>query len=346
MKTALILETGEVPATIGIQELNPMLDLRDGAIHICQSNTPLGPSNAYRRASVNSFGYGGANAHAILDHTQSFLNDTLQAATLRASRLLTPGYVFIDASLQTSVKHYLLPFSAHNEMTLRHNINAIGASRSVSELPSLAFTLSNRRDLFRSRAFCITDEVDILSGLDFDLTQSATNQGRPPTIAFVFTGQGAQWAQMGLQLIDQFPTTRFTFTKLDQALAKTSSPPNWTILKILQEPGVSSRINDAEKSQTVCTAIQIALVDLLSTWRVEAVAVVGHSSGRSLTARSDSRILTGRRRDCCGICREKMLCRGCYSCRLPSRGRCIRRAASWCHDGRRYLNRRCQTICF
>lgn len=70
IKTMLVLEKGEVPATVGIQSLNPTLNLLDGALEICRTQTPWSRSGlTYRRASVNSFGYGGANAVRIQERS-------------------------------------------------------------------------------------------------------------------------------------------------------------------------------------------------------------------------------------------------------------------------------------
>lgn len=62
MKAVLAIERGIIPPTIGIENLNPNVDLKDGRLRIVQQSTPW-PDLPIRRASVNSFGYGGSNAH-------------------------------------------------------------------------------------------------------------------------------------------------------------------------------------------------------------------------------------------------------------------------------------------
>ncbi|UJO24026.1 Prosolanapyrone synthase [Fulvia fulva] len=288
IKASMVLETGQVPATVGIRTLNPHLKLLGGAIKICQSTTVLSDTQArYRRASVNSFGYGGANAHAILDATQSYFGDTLRAQALHAVKWLSPPRtVFVDTLCSSPTgRLYLLPFAAHNEITLQAIVNSINLSRGSLDVPNLAYTLSVRRELFASRAFQVVRATKNSSQtLPVDPATTATHKTRCPTIAFVFTGQGAQWAHMGLTLADQFPIVLSTITRLDAALASTTIPPDWNILDVLRETGESSRIHDTEKSQTICTALQIALVDLLHSWRVRAEAVVGHSSGEIAAA--------------------------------------------------------------
>lgn len=73
IKTVLCLEKGEIPATIGIKKFNPALNFRDGRLKVAQSLTNWPNTQIYRRASVNSLSYGGANAHAILDAAESYL---------------------------------------------------------------------------------------------------------------------------------------------------------------------------------------------------------------------------------------------------------------------------------
>lgn len=97
-------------------------------------------------------------------------------------------------------------------------------------------------------------------------------------------GQGAQWARMGATLLHLYPSVvRQTIQKLDHHLSQLALPPSWTIESVLQQPKETSIINDAEYSQPLCTAVQIALVDLLNHWGVTPLATVGHSSGTYLT---------------------------------------------------------------
>ncbi|KAI1858549.1 uncharacterized protein JN550_012596 [Neoarthrinium moseri] len=70
MKAVLAIERGLIPPTIGIKELNPNVDLKDGRLKIVQESTPW-PDLPVRRASINSFGYGGSNAHAIVESIET-----------------------------------------------------------------------------------------------------------------------------------------------------------------------------------------------------------------------------------------------------------------------------------
>lgn len=84
---------------------------------------------------------------------------------------------------------------------------------------------------------------------------------------------------MGSQLMTYYPLFMKTIRRLDLALEELLDGPDWTIEDVLLEDVQTSRINEAEFSQPLCTAIQIAIVDLLAQWGVKPTVTVGHSSG-------------------------------------------------------------------
>lgn len=85
---------------------------------------------------------------------------------------------------------------------------------------------------------------------------------------------------MGRELLQEYAVFRQAIEYLDTVLGRLQQRPDWTIEEALLEPAATSRIQDPAFSQTVCTALQIALVALLRQWGIEPVAVVGHSSGK------------------------------------------------------------------
>ncbi|EOD50626.1 putative polyketide synthase protein [Neofusicoccum parvum UCRNP2] len=103
--------------------------------------------------------------------------------------------------------------------------------------------------------------------------------GSVPSITYVFTGQGAQWPEMGKSLIETFPIVSETIQQLDSFLATLKCPPQWTIRAELLKDPASSRIHEPEFSQPLCTALQIALVNLWAELGMAPDSVVGHSSG-------------------------------------------------------------------
>ena len=218
---------------------------------------------------MNSFGYGGTNAHIIVESVQSFL----------------PNYRHGQAKVKLRGAHnrqrpFLLLFSAHDRVTLNRNIAAYSPIVTHYNLHDLSYTLANRRTHHQSRTFAVATDTSVRDIVDTRADGFSFGEKKhAPTVGFAFTGQGAQWARMGYQLIIYYPTFMKTIRKLDFALEQLSDGPDWTLEDMLLEDAKTSRINEAEFSQPLCTAVQIAIVELLALWGVRPTVTVGHSSG-------------------------------------------------------------------
>jgi len=323
MKVVLALENGFIPPSIGIKKLNPKLDLKGGRINILTENTPW-PDGRVRRASVNSFGYGGANGHCIIDDVRNVLSD-YKKRTANTSNGHTNGahasnghnghhqngtngnsashlvekadkvhYPFsykptlvkdINAKPRRRV---LIPFSAHNEASLDLNITAISEAIERESLADVAYTLAAKRSRFMQRTFRIVDSESLANG--FAVKEKVLASGtQTARLGFVFTGQGAQWHAMGADLFE-YAVFRTSIEYLDSILASLPTQSPWKIEDILAGNCDSNDIHKPEVSQTVCTAVQIGLVDLLYTWNVRPSAVVGHSSGEIAATYAAGRI--------------------------------------------------------
>jgi acyl transferase domain-containing protein len=247
IKVVLCLETGEIPATIGIKRLNPKIDFRGGRLRVVDAPTAWPTELPYRRASINSFGYGGANAHAVIDAADSYLEAhpelmeqmipaVANGISCNGHTEQTNGYE-IQASngyhikSQKSMKHvYVLAFSAHDEPTLRNNINAISGRADNYSISNLAYTIGCRRSLLSHRAFSVVSEDEVSSQLVDENVKFGVQKTAQTVIAFAFTGQGAQWPQMGYTLAKHFWSVRKTLQQLDCILGKVPNPPEWSIL--------------------------------------------------------------------------------------------------------------------
>lgn len=179
----------------------------------------------------------------------------------------------------------VIPFSSHTENSLHANIAAMALGASKYNVADLVYTLSDRRSRFFQRGFAIANSRNVAEALNpntmyFGKSPSAQTQ----RVGFVFTGQGAQWPGMGAELFSQFAVFKSTIQYMDAILAKLSVRPAWTIENTLLASAAVSRIQEPEFSQTICTALQIALVNLLRSWNIQPVATVGHSSGEIAAA--------------------------------------------------------------
>ena len=230
------------------------------------------PSKLHR-ASINSFGYGGANAHAILESVDSYLPWYRHSRQRRAVK---------DPS-----KLYVLPFSASTTQSLEARVNDIAermAEGTKYDLGDLCHTLADRRTKLSEKGFVLATEAS--AKIDITVNKLVTPKSVSPSLnfGFVFTGQGAQWPQMGVELFARHPSFVATINHLDSVLQSLPESPQWMIKDVLLDPASISRINQAEFSQPLCTAVQVGIVKLLRVWGVRPTVVVGHSSGEIAAA--------------------------------------------------------------
>lgn len=275
LKASLALQHAVIPPNLLLNELNPSVRpfYNDLQISSTAREWPQVPIDAPRRASVNSFGFGGANAHAILE---SFDRQP------------------VDATKPYNVQPIFMPFnfSASSEKSLVANLKAYTAylkGQSDVNLKDLSWTLNCRRSTLPVRLSVSASSLDDLTArLDkaaenpSDLTPATqTSSVSKPKILGVFTGQGAQWAGMGADLLLNSSLAADCITRLDSALQTLpiDERPTWSLRDEILKDASLSRIGEALFSQTLCTAIQIMLVGLLRVAGIEFTAVVGHSSG-------------------------------------------------------------------
>ncbi len=180
----------------------------------------------------------------------------------------------------------LLVFSANDETSLRANVKALSDHlanpRVRVDLRDLAYTLSERRSRLFHRGFVIATGA---TELDERALVPGKKSSDPPRVGFVFTGQGAQWPEMGKALLRSFPTTTCAIlAELDQVLQSLPDPPAWSLLRELTEPRSAEHLRDPEFSQPLVTALQLCILAVLEAWRITPQSVVGHSSGEMAAA--------------------------------------------------------------
>lgn len=147
----------------------------------------------------------------------------------------------------------------------------------------LAHTLNTRRSRLQWKTFALGSSLEELAE-SLDNASLEVMSSTVPRLGFVFTGQGAQWATMGMRLV-AFSDFRASIDAADLFLKKELGC-RWSVQAELARGKATSRLGLALYSQTLCTVLQVALVDLLRTWGIVPEAVVGHSSGEIAAAYS------------------------------------------------------------
>ena len=290
LKVALALKHRIIPPNQHFETLNPSIEpfYKHLKIPTICTAWPPAPPGQPLRSSVNSFGFGGTNAHAILERYEPSIHNRCVNWQIADSPQST-SYERIE---NTTLKIPLL-FSANSEKALiitvekysaylkaNHNVNLQSLARTLqsrrSPLPyKAAFTGLSRDELVRK----MDKQLQLLvetSGASIGVRSKSTTD--KSHILGIFTGQGAQWSQMSKELLYSSKAFEQTIEKLEDFLKGCPDPPAWSIRELIASPS-ESRISQAAFSQPLCTAVQIALVDLLKVSGVEFHGVVGHSSG-------------------------------------------------------------------
>ncbi|KAK3935596.1 hypothetical protein QBC46DRAFT_462003 [Diplogelasinospora grovesii] len=269
--SSLAVQHGVIPPNMHFNEVNPRVApfYRGLEVPTSAKTWPKLLPGQPRRASVNSFGFGGTNAHAIIEAFQSapiapslgplFTPLTISAASEKSLRALLAAYSdYLKTSPQVSLRDFAYTLQERRS-TLSYRV-AIPASTSENAWQKIDALLGSA-------------DAPELSTKHFSVSSAR--------VLGIFTGQGAQWPRMGAKLVEASPFVSERLDELDSVL--TSLPdgdkPKWTLREQLLADAPTSRMTEAALSQPLCTAVQILLVDLLQLAGIQLHAVVGHSSG-------------------------------------------------------------------
>ncbi|TGJ82413.1 hypothetical protein E0Z10_g6352 [Xylaria hypoxylon] len=287
VKVVLAMELGTIPASIGVKNYNPKINFSNGRLQVVKDTLQWPTEYNVRRASVNSFGYGGANAHAIIESSESYLPG--YKSFKKRGAVSDPPATQAPSSRNRNLNvhertQFLLPFSAQDFPSLKANVERHREIASEYDMLDLAFTLSSRRSFFFNRGYAIASATTVADDLNAD-DMTFGKRGNGAKIAFIFTGQGAQSAQMGKELMESIPSYLKSIREMDHILQSLGEDaPTWSLEECILEPKSTSAIDQVHLSQPICTAVQIALVKLLREWGVTPLACVGHSSGEIAAA--------------------------------------------------------------
>ncbi len=278
IKAALILKQRQIPASLHFQTPSPYIDFAALKLRVATSLEDFPKTTGPLIAGVNSFGFGGANAHVILVEAPAKAHDANLA--LEADR---PWPVVLSARSEGALRNSALRLSEW--------LDAKEKSNGLSPvLPDLTYTLGARRNHHQHRLTIVgRSPAEIVE----ELSRYASEQAAPKVrtafaprreqtirVAFVFSGQGPQWWGMGRELFEHEPV----FRRIVEACDTTMRRSGFGLLEELQRQENTSQLHRTAIAQPAIFAMQVALAELWKSWGVLPGAVVGHSVGEIAAA--------------------------------------------------------------
>ena len=279
IKVALMIKKKTLVPTVNVHTLNPRLRLEEKGIILQQTSEPwITQDGKPRIAAVNSFGYGGSNAHVILREVitkSTFEEDKVR----RLNDILT-----ISARSQEALKRMAALYSKW--------LNDGVEDMDSSFVKNFCYSMNQRRSQFPHRLALsfesISEASKALSGYAdgsmgwekmacYGEVKSSNTK-----IVFMFGGQGSQWYAMGRQLFESEPVFKESILTVSKLVRDLGKP--WSLIDELLASEEESRIVETFLSQLATFAIQYATAQLLKSWRIYPSAVLGHSLGEFAAA--------------------------------------------------------------
>ncbi|KAG9203319.1 hypothetical protein G6514_002972 [Epicoccum nigrum] len=280
IKASLAIKNSTIPPNLLFESLAPAVEpfYKGLKIPTAAMPWPALETGSVRRASVNSFGFGGTNVHCILESYATTKTDL--------TVLSTPYHPFV--------------FSATSKKTLfmvLHSYMTYLSTQTTVDLKDLSHTLCVRRTSHPFRVSLSARDIEelrvklesILQGEHFSPTTPVPPLPMPVRILGIFTGQGAQWSAMARALMQSQAAAQI-IDSLEHSLATLQDPPSWSLKAELSADSSFSRVTEPAIAQPACTAVQILLVKILRAAGIRFSTVVGHSSGEIAAAYAAGRL--------------------------------------------------------
>ncbi|WP_455432703.1 non-ribosomal peptide synthetase/type I polyketide synthase [Streptosporangium soli] len=267
IKTVLCLKHKKIPPHINLERINPEIDLAAAPFEIPAEPADWPEHEGPALAGVNSFGFGGTNAHIVLAE-----------APPREQPAVTP----------TEPGYGILPLTARDPAAFPELVKGIrrelaGVDGPPVALTDLGYTLAHRRQHLDSRLSIVYSSR---ASLDESLAAYLRGEANPQVLldqrrdarklVWVFTGMGPQWWAMGRRLFETEPVYREAIERCDHEIGKLAG---WSLIKELNAAEDDSRMAETWLAQPANFAVQIGLAALWRKYGVRPDAVVGHSTG-------------------------------------------------------------------
>lgn len=269
IKLVMALDNKLIPPSINYEKPNPQIDFPNTPFYVNTKLQEWQIPGFPRRAGISSLGFGGTNAHAVLEEAPA----REPSSESRSQQLLV-------LSARTD--------SALAKMT-QNLADYLKENRDIN-LADVAYTLQvGRRPFDKRRILACKDVEDAIAALDPINPQRVATSSQPPkdrAIAFMFSGQGSQYVNMGRELYELEPAFK---EALDEC-AEILQPHLQLDLRQIFYPGdgetnaATAQLTQTSLTQPALFAIEYSLAKLWFSWGIEPQAMVGHSIGEYVAA--------------------------------------------------------------
>ncbi len=294
IKVVLALQHQEVPSHLHLQQLNPYISLEGTAFVIPTQPQPWTVAGS-RLAGISAFGFGGTNCHIVVEeaHPDFSLPMTELPMSAQESYQPQPASPTVDRPL------HLLALSAKSEQALQNLATSYRdflTAQPETALADICFTANTGRSHFDHRLAVVADSIAQLQERLNTFLEGGSPNGwvndtvmsrKRPKVAFLFTGQGSQFVEMGQQLYETQPVFRAALDRCDRILRPYLEQPLLEVLYPEVRDGCTSEtalLDQTAYTQPALFALEYALVQLWQSWGVEPSLVMGHSVGEYAAA--------------------------------------------------------------
>jgi acyl transferase domain-containing protein len=266
IKAVLCLRHREVPPHLHLTSLNPAIDLAALRLRIPTACEPIREHDGVVRAAVNSFGFGGTNAHVVLESAP--LPVSPAAAESTGAHPIGPLPAIFPVSARS--------MGALTELADKY----VEALHTPDQAGNLAAATAHRSSHHRqARLAVVTDDFNELraalasasAGQPHPALHKSSGPAADSPLAFVYTGMGPQWSEMGQQLLSTSRVFREAIDRCDAAMFRLFG---WSLSR-----EQLFRMDETAISQPANFALQVALTELWASLGIRPTAIVGHSAG-------------------------------------------------------------------
>jgi acyl transferase domain-containing protein len=268
IKTVLALENEKLPPSLHFKTPNPQLDFVNGPFYVNDKLSEWKRNSAPRRAGVSSFGVGGTNAHVVLEEAPP----AAPAGPSRPFQLLQLS-ARSSAALENATTNLAEHLKLHPELNLA----------------DVAYTQANRRTFSHRRILVcsgVDDAAAALASRDSQRILTAATESHDRPVLFMFSGQGAQYVDMGRGLYESEPAFR---REMDRCCDLLQPHLGFDLREVLypapdnREKAVA-RLLQTGTTQPALFALEYSLAQLWIEFGVIPKGMIGHSIGEYVAA--------------------------------------------------------------